>query len=82
VLVLTRKAGQSIMIGDGIEVRIVQVKGTGDQASVKIGVSAPEAVRVLRKEVFDEVAAENRRAALEHVGSVDELERLAQIRQR
>ena len=82
MLVLTRKVEQSIMIGDEIEVRIVQVTGSGDRASVRIGVSAPTTVRVLRKEVFDRVAAENSRAALEPTASLGELERLAQLRRR
>ena len=55
MLVLSRKINQSIMIGDGIEIRIVDIKG--DQ--VKIGINAPKQVAVYRKEVYDEIIAQN-----------------------
>lgn len=63
MLVLTRRLNESILIGDGIEVKIVQVRGTGDQAVVRLGISAPREVTVFRKEVYDEVVAANRAAA-------------------
>jgi len=48
VLVLTRKANQSIMIGDEIEVSVLAVMGE----KVRIGIEAPRAVPVFRKEVW------------------------------
>lgn len=63
MLVLTRKTDQSILIGDEIEIRIVQVKGTGSAAQVRIGIVAPKGVRILRKEVLEAVREENLRAA-------------------
>ncbi len=63
MLVLTRRVEESILIGDGIEIKIVQVRGAGDQAMVRIGITAPPDIRVLRKEVLDEVRRENRTAA-------------------
>ena len=62
MLVLTRKRDESILIGDDIEIRIVQVRGSGDQAVVRLGITAPKHVTVLRKEVHDEVVAANRQA--------------------
>ena len=62
MLVLTRKREESILIGEDIEIRIVQVRGSGDQAVVRIGITAPKHVTVLRKEVHDEVVAANRQA--------------------
>ena len=59
MLALTRKAGQSIIIGENIEITIVEVKG--DQ--VRIGINAPKSVKILRKEIFDEIQFENKRAA-------------------
>lgn len=59
MLVLTRKRNQSIMIGDNIELIIVDIKG--DQ--VKIGVKAPRNIAVHRKEVFEEIQLENKKAA-------------------
>lgn len=63
MLVLTRRLDESILIGDDIEIRIVQVRGTGDQAVVRIGITAPKHITVLRKEVHDEVVASNRQSA-------------------
>jgi carbon storage regulator len=63
MLVLTRRLDETILIGDDIEIKIVQVRGSGDQAVVRIGITAPKHVTVLRKEVHDEVVAANRQSA-------------------
>jgi carbon storage regulator len=54
LLVLTRKASQSIMIGDEIEVSVLAVMGE----KVRIGIEAPRAVPVFRKEVYVEIQQE------------------------
>lgn len=59
MLVLTRKANQSIMIGDSIEVSVLSVLGE----KVRLGIQAPRDVPVFRKEVFLEIQAENLEAA-------------------
>jgi carbon storage regulator len=59
MLVLGRKANQSVMIGDGIVVTILAVDG--DQ--VKIGIQAPAQVTILRQELYETVKQENLRAA-------------------
>ncbi len=51
MLVLTRKANQSIMIGDGIQVSVLAVMGE----KVRIGIDAPRSVPVFRKEVWIEI---------------------------
>lgn len=58
MLVLSRKTNQSIMIGDNIEVVIVECK----DGSVKIGIEAPKNIKVFRKEIFDEIKNENSEA--------------------
>jgi carbon storage regulator len=63
MLVLTRKLEEAIMIGDQIEIRVLQVRGTGEGAVVRLGITAPRDVTVLRKEVYDEVVAANQAAA-------------------
>ncbi len=55
MLVLTRKPNESIMIGDEVEILIVEIKG--DQ--VKLGITAPKAVKVHRKEIFEAIQREN-----------------------
>jgi carbon storage regulator len=59
MLVLTRKANQSIMIGDSIEVSVLSVLGE----KVRLGIQAPRDVPVFRKEVFLEIQAQNLEAA-------------------
>jgi carbon storage regulator len=59
MLVLTRKANQSIMIGDDIEVSVLSVLGE----KVRLGIQAPRDVPVFRKEVFVEIQAQNIEAA-------------------
>jgi carbon storage regulator CsrA len=61
VLVLTRKANQSIMIGDHIEVSVLSVVGE----KVRLGIEAPRDVPVFRKEVFLEIQAGDREVALD-----------------
>ncbi|REJ82633.1 MAG: carbon storage regulator [Planctomycetota bacterium] len=51
MLVLTRKANESILIGDNIELTVVEVRGN----RVKLGIVAPRTVPVLRQEVAHEV---------------------------
>ena len=58
MLVLSRKKGETIMIGNDIEVKVLAVDG--DQ--VKIGIVAPESVKVHRSEVFESIQQQNRAA--------------------
>ena len=55
VLVLTRKSNQSIMIGDDIEISVLAVMGE----KVRIGIEAPRAVPVFRREVYVEIQEED-----------------------
>ncbi len=69
MLVLTRKPKESIMIGDDVEVSIVEVKG--DQ--VKLGISAPKNIKVHRKEIFLAIQSENidaSKSMIERVGEI------------
>jgi carbon storage regulator len=59
VLVFTRKRDEAIVIGDGIEVRVLRV----GRDSVRLGVVAPPAVPVHRLEVYEQIQDENRAAA-------------------
>ena len=55
MLVLARKTNESIMIGEDIEVVIIDIKG--DQ--VKLGIKAPKKVAVHRKEIYDDIKQAN-----------------------
>lgn len=58
MLVLSRKKGETIMIGDQIEVKVISVDG--DQ--VKLGIIAPKSVKVHRSEVFEAIQQQNKEA--------------------
>ena len=55
MLVLARRINESIMIGDEIELVVIDIKG--DQ--VKLGIKAPKKVTVHRKEIYDDIKQEN-----------------------
>ncbi len=59
MLVLTRKVGESIQVGDDIRLTVLSIKGQ----NVKMGILAPRSVSVHREEVYDKIVAENRLAA-------------------
>ena len=70
MLALARKINQSIMIGNDIEVTLLEIKV--DQ--IKIGISAPQNVPIYRKEIFDQIQQENKNAGQEvDVSKVREL---------
>lgn len=70
MLVLSRKKGESIIIGDHIEVKVLSIDG--DQ--VKIGIVAPKSINVHRSEVFEAIQEQNKEALntspdfLKHLG--------------
>ncbi|MGN1385877.1 MAG: carbon storage regulator CsrA [Bacillus sp. (in: firmicutes)] len=59
MLVLTRKVGESIVIGDNIEITVIETKG--DQ--IKLGIKAPKEVDIHRKELFEAIQRANQQAA-------------------
>ena len=61
MLVLSRKPGQSILIGDNIENQIIEIQG--DQ--IRIGISAPRDISIVRKELIEEVKRTNREAVVD-----------------
>lgn len=63
MLYLTRKCGQSIVIGSQVEVTVVEVRGR----SVKLGVTFPADTSVVRQEVFARIQKENEAAAQQPV---------------
>ncbi len=59
MLVLTRKTGDGIIIGDDIIIKIIEMKGGG----IRIGIDAPKNKKIYRQEVYDRICQENREAA-------------------
>ncbi len=69
MLVLTRKKGQSIVIGEGIEVTIVEVSSD----SVRIGIKANKNIPIYRREIYDLILKENIAAAQAQVGELPDV---------
>lgn len=55
MLILTRKIGESIMIGDDIEISVTEVRGK----KIRLGIKAPAFVPVNRKEIYELIQREN-----------------------
>ncbi|MGV3024290.1 carbon storage regulator CsrA [Clostridium thermobutyricum] len=58
MLVIRRKEGESFIIGDDIEIKIVAL----ENGTVQIGIDAPKEIEILRKELYKEVETENKKA--------------------
>lgn len=61
MLVLTRKPGETLLLGENIEIKVISIEG--DQ--VKIGIEAPKSLKIYRQEVYEAIQQENK-AALEN----------------
>lgn len=77
MLVLRRKVGEKLLIGEDIEVVVLEV--TGDR--VKLGIDAPREVEILRQELLDAVTEENKRASAA-LPSPDQLRKLRALREK
>lgn len=58
MLVLTRKAGEGIVLGDDITIKVIEIKGNG----IRIGIDAPKDCKIYRQEVYQRISEENREA--------------------
>ncbi len=58
MLLLTRKLGENIRIGDDVKITIVEVKGN----HVKLGIEAPPSIKVHREEIYERIQQERQRA--------------------
>ncbi|WP_024466467.1 carbon storage regulator CsrA [Treponema pedis] len=66
MLILSRKTNQKILIGDNIELTIIEIRG--DQ--VKIGVNAPPSIKVFREEIYQEIQNENKAAMVKDTAPI------------
>ena len=71
MLVLSRQKDQTIMIGDNIEITVVDIRGD----KVRLGINAPTKIPVHRKEVYDAIQRENQEAARMSPEDITELTR-------
>ena len=68
MLVLTRKLGEVIRVGDSVTVRVLEVKGN----QVRLGVEAPADVRIYREEVYRAIRKEQDQADTEDAGHAED----------
>jgi len=68
VLILTRKTGEAIAIGDEITVRVLGIQGK----QVRLGVTAPTQIPVHREEVYKRILEETKRATSSHKADIPE----------
>jgi carbon storage regulator len=59
MLILTRKPGESLYIGDNVKVTIVEIKGN----QIRVGIEAPSELRIYREEIYLQILDENKKAA-------------------
>ncbi|MBI5521246.1 MAG: carbon storage regulator CsrA [Desulfarculus sp.] len=75
MLILTRKVGESIAIGDGsITVSVMEVKGR----QVRLGISAPANTPIHRQEIFSKIKEANQQASAAQAVDLDALSRILQ----
>ncbi len=76
MLVLTRKVGESLLIGEDIEITVTEISGD----KVRIGIQAPAQLRILRRELRDTMAAnEEARASVRSISPQDLVKRLRDL---
>lgn len=73
MLILTRKVGEAIIIGDDTTIRILESKG----GQIKLGVEAPGNISINREEVYQRIIEENKNAAMQ--SSPDDLAALSAL---
>lgn len=69
MLILTRRVGESIVVGDDVTVTVFEVRGD----AVRIGIEAPRSVQVHRKEVYEELQRANEQAVSPSDDAIDAL---------
>lgn len=71
MLVISRKKGESLLIGDDIEITITKI----EEGTVKLSISAPRSITILRKELYREVEEENKNSAASDISILKKLKK-------
>jgi len=72
MLVLTRKPGESLRIGDDVRITVVEIDGS----NIKIGIDAPRSVAIYREEVYQKIKEENQAAVAKTEVDINSLTQL------
>ncbi len=78
MLILTRKAGEAITIGEEIKITVLHIQGR----QVKLGIVAPEKISVYRDEIFRRIQVENVKASMSLKEDLQELTRIIRARKK
>lgn len=78
MLVLTRKVGEGISIGDDVKIVVMQIKGK----QVRLGIKASPTTIVHREEIYQRIQDENRQASMSEPGLLDEAKDILGIRKK
>jgi len=69
LLVISRKKGESVLIGEDIEITVTKI----EEGTVKLSISAPRSVTILRKELYREIEEENKNSAASDISILKKL---------
>jgi len=69
MLVLTRKVGEGIIIGDDIRITVIEVKGGG----IRLGIEAPAEMKIYRQELYERIGSENKEATTWNLSDLEAL---------
>ncbi|OON93959.1 MAG: carbon storage regulator [Candidatus Epulonipiscioides saccharophilum] len=72
MLSLTRKVNEAIVINDNIIIEVLETR----ESKVKLGLSAPKNIKILRKEVYDEIIKSNKSSSIKENTGLDTLKNL------
>lgn len=75
MLVLSRKKGETIIIGENIEISIIDIQGD----TVRLGINAPRDISIHRKEIYELILEENRAATQNLAGIGDKLKEIKRL---
>jgi len=78
MLILTRKLGQSVTIGDDIKITVLEIHGR----QVRLGITAPQRVMVHREEIYQRIQEENKKAAMTNTADLDKVKKLIGTKQK